>query len=470
MTPYIKIIIQINLDFLSLDFDNQTLFTLDSVPLELMFNHFLLLDVAHAASSSQITILLIVITLLLLLTAITAGAETAYFSLKAKDLNELMTKDSASSRQAVKLLEQPQRLLATILVSNNFINIAIVISTNLLLKNLFHDMSPLASFLIQVVAVTFLLVLFGEVLPKVYATQNNLQMALFCAPILSILSKTLKPISSLFVSSSKYIENRIGNKKANFSKEEFEQAIELTVGPSATKEEVDIFKGILKFGNITAKQIMRTRMDVSGVSEELNFTQVQQYAVEMGYSRLPVYKDNLDKIVGMLNTKDFLPHSDNADLDWHNLIRPAYFVHEGKFIEDLLKEFQQKRIHFAIVVDEFGGTSGIITLEDIMEEIIGDIKDEFDEDDLNYKKLDSNTYLIEGKTLINDVCRIINVSADEFEEVRDDSDSLAGLVLEIHGRFPKVGDVISYKNYDFTVVELEKMRIVRIKLHIKADA
>lgn len=426
-----------------------------------------ILDAAPAVSSSQITVLLIIITLLLLLTAISAGAETAYFSLKAKDINELINKDSGSARQAIRLLDQPQRLLATILVTNNFLNIAIVITTNMLVRDIFSGLSPLSSFLIQVVAVTFLLVLFGEVLPKVYATQNNMQMALFSAPIIMILTNILKPVSSLFVSSSKYIEHRIGHKKNNYSKEEFEQAIELTVGPSATKEEVDIFKGILKFGNITAKQIMRTRLDVSGVSEELSFEAVQNYAMEMGYSRLPVYKDSLDKIVGILNTKDFLPHLENPDLDWHSLIRPAYFVHEGKMIEDLLKEFQQKRTHFAIVVDEFGGTSGIITLEDIMEEIIGDIKDEFDEEDLNYKKIDSNNYLIEGKTLINDVCRIIGVSPDEFEEVRGDSDSLAGLILEISGRFPKTGDVITYKNYDFTIVEIEKMRIVRIKLTIK---
>lgn len=440
---------------------------MDNIPLGNYIINNIFWDAASAVSSSQLTVLLIIISFLLLLTGITAGAETAYFSLKSKDINELINKESTSSKKAIQLLDQPQRLLATILITNNFLNIAIVITTNLLVKDLFQDISPFASFMIQVVAVTFLLVLFGEVLPKVYATQNNLQMALFSAPILAVLSNALKPISSLFVSSSRYIETRLGGKRNNYSKEEFEQAIELTVGPSATKEEVNIFKGILKFGNITAKQIMRTRMDVSGVSEEMNFEEVQNYAVEMGYSRLPVFKDNLDKIVGMLNTKDFLPHSENPTLDWHTLIRPAYFVHEGKLIEDLLKEFQQKRIHFAIVVDEFGGTSGIITLEDIMEEIIGDIKDEFDEDDLHYKKLDNNNYMIDGKTLINDVCRIISVSANEFDEARGDSDSIAGLVLEIHGRFPKVGDVIIYKNYEFTVTELEKMRIVRLKLTIK---
>lgn len=438
---------------------------MDSIPLAKLFLNTLFLDAA--ASSSQITILIIIITILLLLTAITAGAETAYFSLKAKDVHELQNSESKTSKQAIKLLDQPQKLLATILVTNNFMNIAIVITTNMLVHLIFHDVSAFNSFLIQVVAVTFVLVLFGEVLPKVYATQNNMQMALFCAPILTVFSKILNPISGLFVSSSKYIEHKIGNKKSNFSKEEFEHAIELTVGPSATQEEVNIFKGILKFGNITAKQIMRTRMDVSGVSDELNFEQVQKYAVEMGYSRLPVYKDSLDKIVGMLNTKDFLPHSENPNLDWHTLIRPAYFVHEGKLIEDLLKEFQQKRFHFAIVVDEFGGTSGIITLEDIMEEIIGDIKDEFDEDDLHYKKIDENNFIFEGKTLINDVCKFIGMSNDEFDEVRGDSDSVAGLLLELKGRFPKMGDIISYKNYDFKVIEIDKMRIVKIKLTIK---
>lgn len=434
--------------------------------------HTLLLDAINTApSSADITILIIIISLLLLLTAISAGAETAYFSLKAKDINELKTKENTASRQTIRLLEQPQRLLATILITNNFVNIAIVITTNILVNNIFSmvHMSPVgtAAFLIKVVAVTFLLVLFGEVLPKVYATQNNMQMALFCAPVLSVISPLLKPVSGLLVSSTKYIENKIGRKKNNnISNEEFEHAIELTVGLSATKEEVNIFKGILKFGNITAKQIMRTRMDVSGVSEDISFEEVQKYAVEMGYSRLPVYKENLDKIVGMLNTKDFLPHSDNANLDWHTLIRPAYFVHEGKLIEDLLKEFQQKRIHFAIVVDEFGGTSGIITLEDIMEEIIGDIKDEFDEDDLHFKKLDDHNYIIEGKTLINDVCRFIGVSPDEFEEVRGDSDSLAGLVLEIAGKFPAVNEVVHFKNYDFTVMEVDKMRVAKIKLTI----
>lgn len=432
---------------------------------------FLLQASTEAFSATNLTVLIIIILILLLLTAITAGAETAYFSLTAKDINYLKLKEEGSARQTLNLLEQPKRLLATILVANNFINIAIVIATNLLVNQLLPDsISPVMLFLVQVVAVTFLLVLFGEVLPKVYATQNNLKMALFSAPVLSAMSKLFKPVSNVLVSSTNYIETKLGNKTANnISNEDFEHAIELTVGHTATREEVNIFKGILKFGNITARQIMRTRMDVSGVPHELSFPEVQKLAIEVGYSRMPVYKESLDKVVGIIYTKDFLPHTEDTHFDWHTLIRPAYFVHEGKFIEDLLKEFQQKRIHFAVVVDEFGGTSGIVTLEDIMEEIIGDIKDEFDEDDLHFKKIDDNNFIFEGKTLINDVARMIGLPSDEFEEARGESDSLAGLILEISGKFPAINETISYKHYDFTVLNIDKMRIQRVKLTINEE-
>ncbi len=432
---------------------------------------FLLQASTEAFSATNLTVLIIIILILLLLTAITAGAETAYFSLTAKDINYLKLKEEGSARQTLNLLEQPKRLLATILVANNFINIAIVIATNLLVNQLLPDsISPVMLFLVQVVAVTFLLVLFGEVLPKVYATQNNLKMALFSAPVLSAMSKLFKPVSNVLVSSTNYIETKLGNKTANnISNEDFEHAIELTVGHTATREEVNIFKGILKFGNITARQIMRTRMDVSGVPHELSFPEVQKLAIEVGYSRMPVYKESLDKVAGIIYTKDFLPHTEDTNFDWHTLIRPAYFVHEGKFIEDLLKEFQQKRIHFAVVVDEFGGTSGIVTLEDIMEEIIGDIKDEFDEDDLHFKKIDDNNFIFEGKTLINDVARMIGLPSDEFEEARGESDSLAGLILEISGKFPAINETISYKHYDFTVLNIDKMRIQRVKLTINEE-
>lgn len=418
-------------------------------------------------SVSNTTVLIILVLILLLLTAITAGAETAYFSLTAKDINFLKTKDKTSARQAIQLIDQPKMLLATILVANNFINIAIIITTNLLVAQFISPtLNPIVSFAIQVVVVTFLLVLFGEVLPKVYATQNNMRMALFAAPVIKILSGVFRPVSKTLVSSSSYIEEKMGSRGPNLTNEDFEQAIELTVGHTATRDEVNIFKGILKFSNITVRQIMRTRLDVSGVRWELSFPEVQQFAIKVGYSRMPVYEGNLDRIRGMVHTKDFLPHTEDDNFDWHTLVRPAYFVPEGKFIEDLLKEFQQKRIHFAIVVDEFGGTSGIVTLEDIMEEIIGEIRDEFDEDDIEYKKLDDHNYIFEGKTLINDVCRVIGENPEIFETARGESDSIAGLVLELAGKFPAVNEVVQFENFEFTVLELDRMRIKRVKLSI----
>ncbi len=402
------------------------------------------------------------------MSAIIAGAETAYFSLSGKDINYLKTKEKASARIASQLLEHPKMLLATILVANNFINIAIVISTNFLVTSLLSpDINRIVAFLIQVVSVTFLLVLFGEVLPKVYATQNNLRMALFSAGFIRGLMGIFRPISRTLVNSTNFIESRMGPKSnKNISNEDFEHAIELTVGHTATREEVNIFKGILKFGNISAKQVMRTRMDVSALDYDLTFAEVRTYCLDAGYSRLPVYKESMDKVAGVIHTKDFLPHIDKEIFDWHTLIRPAYFVHESKLIEDLLKEFQQKRIHFAIVVDEFGGTSGIITLEDIMEEIIGDIKDEFDEEDLNYKKIDDNNFIFEGKTLINDVCRVLGVPSDTFDAVRGESDSLAGLIIEISGKFAAVNETVKFQEYEFTAVAIEKMRIQRVKVTI----
>lgn len=419
-------------------------------------------------SPSDATILIIAIIVLLMMTAITAGAETAYFSLSGKDINFLKTKEKSSARIAVELLDQPKLLLATILVANNFINIAIVITTNMLVGSMISAaaVSPVISFVIQVVCVTFLLVLFGEILPKVYATQNNLRMALFSAPFIRALTWIFKPISGMLVSSTSFIETKIGTKSSNISSEDFEHAIELTVGHTATREEVNIFKGILKFGNITARQVMRTRLDVNAVDYDMTFPEVRAYCLEYGYSRLPVFRETLDKVAGVIHTKDFLQHIDNDKFEWHSLIRPAYFVHESKLIEDLLKEFQQKRQHFAIVVDEFGGTSGIITLEDIMEEIIGDIKDEFDEEDLNYKKLDDNNFIFEGKMLINDVCRIIGLPSDTFDAARGESDSLAGLILEISGKFAAVNETLRYEQFEFTVLAVEKMRIQRVKLAI----
>ncbi len=423
--------------------------------------------------------LIIIILILLLFSAILSGAEIAFFSMTSKDINYLKTKQEPGARSIVNLLDNPQKLLATILISNNFINLGVIICTNMMVEQFLSawipaDISPnmhyLTSFLVQVTAVTFFLVLFGEVLPKVYATQRNMRMAFFSAPFLQIFNTLFSPLSNWLVSSSSFIETRLTNhKQKNVSNEEFEHAIELTVGHSATKEEVNIFKGIVKFSDIAVKQIMHTRLDVVGLKDKLTFREVQQKVVEAGYSRMPVYKDNLDHIIGMIHTKDLLPYVEQGDFDWTTLLRPAYFVHESKMIEDLLREFQLKRIHLAVVVDEFGGTSGIVTLEDIMEEVIGDIRDEFDEDDLNFKKLDDNNFIFEGKTLLNDVCRVLNVNVEDFDQVRGESDSLGGLLLELSGKFPLANEVIMYKEYSFTVLEIEKNRIQKVKVSINPE-
>lgn len=437
--------------------------------------HFPLLSTA-LGSNAYIT-LSILIVVLLLLTALVAGAEVAYFSLSTKDINYIKQKEDKSYQGILKLLENPKRFLATLLICNNFLSIGVIISTNMLFGSLFEiqkwmpslpdGMVTLINILIQVVLVTFFLVLFGEVLPKVYATQNNLRMCQFTAPFLQVVDRIFKPLSSFLVSSTSFIEGRFKVKsRQEISSEDVEHAIELTVGNTASKEEVNIYKGILKFDDITVKQIMKARMDVSGLDESWDFVQVKKQVLETGFSRLPIFNESLDEIKGILYTKDLLSHIDTDSFDWHILIRPAIFVHENKLIKDLLKIFQLKRNHMAIVVDEFGGTSGIVTLEDIMEEIIGEIKDEFDEDEISFKKIDDLNFIFEGKTLINDVCRVISEPTETFENIRGESDSLAGLVLEIAGRFPLQNDTVSYENFDFTVMQIDKKRIQKIKLTI----
>jgi putative hemolysin len=430
-------------------------------------------------SANTQVILAIIILVQLIFTALIAGSEVAFFSLSAKDINFIKQKEDAGHKAILKLIEQPKRLLATLLIGNNFLSIGVIISTNLLFSSLiklnqyFPNLNPtwfnVLNVFIQVVLVTFFLVLFGEVLPKVYATQNNLRLSLFTAPFVKFLDVIFSPLSKFLVNSTSFIERRLNSKskKSDISNEDVEHAIALTVGHSASPEEVNIFKGILKFGEITAKQIMRTRLDVSGLDYNWNFEQVKNQVIESGFSRLPVYNESLDEVKGILYTKDLLAYLNDPHPDWHTLIRPTYFVHETKLIEDLLKEFQQKRSHMAVVVDEFGGTSGILTLEDIMEEIIGEIKDEFDEDDLLAKKINDTTYIFEGKTLINDVCRVVNIPIERFEMVRGESDSLAGMVLEIAGKFPEQNETVSFEEYDFTVIQLENRRIQKIKLTIR---
>jgi putative hemolysin len=425
------------------------------------------LDVApEILPATHITAFVIIILTLLFLAAIAAGAEVAFFTLTVKDINYLKTKEQPGSRQAIKLLEKPEALLSTLRASKYTLAVAMIIAGNYMTRIFLPPQElPALSFLINLICITFLLLLFGEILPKVYARQNNVRLALFSAPIVKVMFGIFKPVASILTDSHEYSDRKKARKRLlDMDSREFEETVELSMGHTATKEEVDIFRGIMKFGSITVKQIMHPRLDISAIRESWSFPKVRDKMLAAGYSRMPVYKTNIDEIVGMVYTKDFLPYSEIDDFDWHSLIRPAFFVHQQKLIEDLLHEFQERRNHFAIVVDEFGGTSGIVTLEDIMEEIIGDIRDEFDEDEMNYRKIDDNNFIFEGKMLINDMCRVMGLSFDTFDEVRGESDSLAGLVLEISRKFPAVNERISYGDYDFTVLSIDKLRIGRVKV------
>ncbi len=426
-----------------------------------------LLSIAPAAN----IILIAVALLLLVISFLIAGSEIAFFSLTFKDINVLRTKQQPSYRRIVSLLEQPKTLLATMLITNSFVNIGIILILNILIDGFISglQLNFLSIFLIKVVAVTFLLVLFAEVLPKVWATHHKVWFAATASLIVEIFNSLFYRFGKRMVRFSDGMEKRFSSDKSTaMDSSKLDDAIDLLPEHEATTEEKQILKGIRKFGDTTVKQIMRTRLDVSGIDFSSNFNQVIIKVEELHYSRLPVYKSTLDEVAGMLHTKDLLPHlNENENFDWHALMRQPYFVHEQKLIEDLLQEFRNRRNHFAIVVDEFGGTSGIVTLEDIMEEIIGDIKDEFDDEESSNKKIDDFTYIFEGKTMINDVCKAMSLPADTFETIRGDSDSLAGLVLEIAGEFPQVNEEVTSGDFIFTPLEINKNRIDKIKITIK---
>lgn len=420
------------------------------------------------------TVLVMILVVLLFLSFVLSGSEVAFFSLTYKDINNLKSKQIPSYKRIVDLLEQPKTLLASLLIANSFINISIIIISNLLIDNMFNFEQFNAvwvEFLIKVLAVSFLLVLFGEVMPKVLATQNNIRFAKDFGAVVQAVAYTFAGMSKWLVKYSDIIEKKLASKTGSaYSLEELDHAIDLTTNETASENEKNILKGIVKFSNISVKQIMKTRMDVHGVEYGTSFGELIALVKELNYSRLPVYKEDLDEVLGMIHTKDLLPHlHEHNDYNWHPLMRPPFFVHEQKPIEDLLQEFQQKRIHFAVVVDEFGGTSGIVTLEDILEEVIGEIKDEFDEEDTGFKKIDDNNYVFEGRTMIHDACKIMDIPAETFDEIKGESDSLAGLVLEIAGDIPKTGAILYSGDFEFTVLELEKNRIQKIKLMIKRE-
>ena len=431
---------------------------------------------------TEITTLVLAFILLLLLligSALISGAEVALFSLTRSDIERLSNDNSRSTVIITSLLKFPKKLLATILVANNFINIAIVILFASISEKIFEAYEISVKlfefnfnidliFFLEVFVITFLILLFGEILPKVYANRNNLKFSKFMARPLKILDLIFSPISFPMRSASLSIYNMLGKQKTNFNINYLSQALELTIKGSTSKEEQKILKGIVSFGSTDTKQVMRPRIDIFALETSKKFESVITEVVKNGYSRIPVYRDSIDSIEGILYAKDLLPHLKTKSFEWTKLIREPFFVPENKKLDDLMAEFQQKKVHLAIVVDEYGGTSGVISLEDIIEEIVGDISDEFDDDDVIYSKIDDFNYIFEGKTSLKDFYKIIKLEDESiFENKKGESETLAGFLLEISKSFPKIRTKYKYKDYTFYVENVDNKRIKQIKVSIK---
>jgi gliding motility-associated protein GldE len=406
--------------------------------------------------------------LLLALSALVAAAEASFFSFAPGDLEELRSSNSKQDERILNLIAGPKRLLATLLISVNFLNIAIVILSTNIMEGLFiFPEGSVMEIIINVVSVTFLILLVAEVIPKIYATQNPLRTSRMLVLFVAFLQKLFYPVSSFLVFSTSITDKFITPRTHNISVDELSQALEMTADEDLPEEDHKILQGIVKFGNTDVKQIMKSRVDVTAFEYETGFKQLLEDINTHGFSRVPVYKDNLDHITGVLYTKDLLQFIDEPDtFNWQNTLRPPFFVPENKKIDDLLREFQHKKIHLAVVVDEYGGTSGIVTLEDVIEEIVGEINDEFDDDDLTYSKLDENNYVFEGKAPLNDVCRILEIDSEDFEEAKGEADSLGGLIVEIEERIPSKGEVIRFKNLLFTIESADNRKIKRVKITI----
>ncbi len=416
---------------------------------------------------------IIAIFVLLIGSALISGAEVAFFSLTPANFITVNGKRSNAQKIVVKLLEKPKKLLATILVANNAINIAIVLLFDSLTDEFFGKMNTLVfgidfKFVIEVGVVTFLILLFGEILPKVYASRNNVKFSNFMAYPLNVLDTLFAPLSIPMRSITHFIHERLGKQRSYISIDQLSQALELTREEETSHEEQKILRGIVSFGNTDTKQVMKPRMDIFALNENQNFKEIVPEIIENGYSRIPVYKENIDNVTGILYVKDLLPYIDKKEFDWVSLLRDPYFVPENKKLDDLLNEFKVKKNHLAIVVDEYGGTSGLISLEDIIEEIVGDINDEFDDEDLIFSKLDESNFVFEGKTPLKDFYKIIKLEdPSAFEENKGESETLAGFLLEISGSFPKKNEIITFLNYKFTIEVIDDKRIKQIKLSIE---
>jgi len=410
--------------------------------------------------------------LLLLCSAIISGSEVALFSLSPTEIDELKEDHNSANNLIAKMVENPKKLLATVLIANNLVNISIVLISPELTNFAFGGIkNPILRDVMDIGLVTFVLLLCGEILPKIYANRNNLAFAKRVAYFIYILDTVFTPISLPMKSFTVWIQKRLGKTKSNISVGQLSQALELASEEDTTNEEKKLLESIVSFGNTETCEVMVPRVDIFALSEDTPFSEVLSEIVKIGYSRIPVYRENLDNITGVIYIKDLLPYIEKTDFEWTKVMRKAFFVPENKKLDDLLSEFQEKKIHLAVVVDEYGGTCGIITLEDIMEEIVGSINDEFDDDDVTYSKINDHTYIFEGKTVLKDFYRIVKMDDENillFDEKRGEAETLAGFLLEISGNFPQKGKPIVFHNYSFTVEAFDKHRIKEIKVKINS--
>lgn len=416
-------------------------------------------------------IAIILAVLLLYASGFVSASEIAFFSLSPGDLSEIEEGQNLSDRRISALLDDSERLLATILISNNFVNVTIIMLCNYFFAGTIHfGNSVVLEFLLITVILTFLLLLFGEIMPKIYSAQHTLKFCRKAAPVISFLKTFFSPLSALLVRSSFLVNKCVAKKNYNISVDELSQALELT-DKNEISEESNILEGIIRFGEETAKEVMTPRLDMVDLEINTPYSEVLKCIVENAYSRIPIYAESRDNIKGILYIKDLLPYLNKTDkFSWQTLIRPAYFVPETKMIDDLLRDFQANKIHIAIVVDEFGGTSGIVTMEDIIEEIVGEINDEYDDEERTYVKLNDHTYIFEAKTLLSDFYKIMKIDSDIFEDVEGDADTLAGLLLELKGEFPVLHERLDFKDYHFEVLEMSTRRILKVKVTVDTSA
>ena len=414
-----------------------------------------------------VIIAIFITVLLLFISGFASGSEIAFFSLSPNDINNLNPSRSSTDSKIQQLRENSERTLATILITNNFVNVTIIMLCNYIFTSLFEFKQPWIEFLCITVLLTFLLLLFGEIMPKVFSSQDPLRFCRRTVNGIMVCMKLFWPIENILLKSGILAEKVIKKESRQLSVDDLEQALDMT-DKEELKNEQSMLQGIIRFGDETAKEIMTSRQDIIDLDIKSSFKTVLECIVENNYSRIPIYDGNEDNIRGVLYIKDLLPHlSKPATFRWQSLIRPPYFVPETKKIDDLLREFQKDKVHIAIVVDEFGGTSGLVTLEDILEEIVGEIHDEFDEEERNYTKINYNTFIFEGKTLLSDFCKILNIDDDEFAQVEGDADSIAGLILELKGDFPSIHEKIEYRNYVFEIFGIEGRRISKVKVTLK---